>query len=276
MKKRILEKMMDIRSNNLNTTTLIDDTQSNEFLTTLIDGIKKYSKLLQKSQLATGKINSRYIFKIEDDSNVIKLLDDESPVTRTDIVSSWDCEPKTLGLGIKVPKLVSLFYDNNIDELLKNILYKPFTKSIEKNVISGSYFDKPLFSTTNIITGTKDFDGLLKLVRELKDNYDDGCIVGNSSVVSEIIDTIDRESYLTEYLLNGTIEGVQIVSTKDCPESVNDKFLVGFDPNKICLLLVPQLEVKKLSTVGSIDNFFHIYGFVNGGDVFNTSIGMKE
>jgi HK97 family phage major capsid protein len=276
MNKRILERMLDIRSNNLNTTTLIDDTQSNEFLTTLIDGIRKYSKLLQKSQLIPGKNNSRYIFKIEDDSNVIELLGDESPVTRTDIVSSWECNPKPLGLEIKVPKLVSLFYDNNVEDLLKNILYKPFTKSIEKNVISGSYFDKPLFSTTNIITGTKDFDGLLLLIRELKDNYDDGCIVGNSSVISEIIDTIDKESYLTEYLLNGTIEGVQIISTKDCPESVNDTFLVGFDPNKICLLLVPQLEVKKISTVGSVDNFFHIYGFVNGGDVFNSSIGIKE
>jgi hypothetical protein len=276
MNKRILERMLDIRSNNLNTTTLIDDTQSNEFLTTLIDGIRKYSKLLQKSQLIPGKINSRYVFKIEDNSNVIELLGSENIHTRTNIVSSWECGPNPLGLGIMVPKLVSLFYDNNVEDILKNILYKPFTKSIEKNVISGSYFDKPLFSTTNTITGTKDFDGLLKLVRELKDNYDDSCIVGNSSVVSEIIDTIDKESYLTEYLLNGTIEGVQIISSKDCPESVKDTFLVGFDPNKICLLLVPQLEVKKLSTVGSIDNFFHIYGFVNGGDVFNSSIGMEE
>jgi hypothetical protein len=276
MNRKILEKMLDIRSNNLNTTTLIDDTQSGEFLTTLIDAIRKYSKLLQKSQLVPGKINSRYIFKIEDDSNVIELLDSENINTRTDIVSNWECNPKPLGLGIMVPKLVSLFYDNNVDDILKNILYKPFVKSIEKNVINGSYFDKPLFSTTNTITGTNDFEGLLQLVRELKNNYDDGCIVGNPTVVNGIVDTIDKESYLNEYLLNGTIEGVPIISTMSCPESVNDTFLAGFDPNKICLLLVPQLEVKKLSTVGSIDNFFHIYGFVNGGDVFNTSIGLKE
>jgi hypothetical protein len=143
-------------------------------------------------------------------------------------------------------------------------------------VINGSYFDKPLFSTTNTITGTKDFDGLLLFIRALKNKTDDGSIIGNTSVINKIIDTIDKESYLNEYLLNGTIEGVQIISTKDCPEDADGKFLIGFDPNKICLLLNPELEVKKISTVGSVDNYFHIYGFVNGGDVFDTSIGLAE
>jgi hypothetical protein len=276
MKKRILEKILDIRSNNLNATTLIDDTQSSEFLTTLIDAIRKYSKLLQKAPLVPGKVNSRYVFKIEDDSNVIELLDSENINTRTNIVSSWACEPKPLGLGIEVPKLVSLFYDNQVEEILKNILYKPFVKSVEKCVINGTYFDKPLFSTPQTITGTKDFDGLLLLVRALKNKIDDGMVVGNPAVINEIIDTIDKDSYLNEYLLNGTIEGVPIISIPSCPEEVDGKFLAGFDPNKICLLLVPQLEVRKLSTVGSIDNFFQIFGFVNGGDVFNTSIGLEE
>jgi hypothetical protein len=276
MKKRILEKMLDIRSNNLNATTLIDDTQSSEFLVTLIDAIRKYSKLLQKAQLVPGKFNSRYVFKIEDDSNAIQLLDDINITTRTDIVSSWECEPKTLGLGIMVPRLVSIFYDDQVEDILKNILYKPFVKSVEKCVINGTYFDKPLFSTPQTITGTKDFDGLLLLVRELKNKIDDGMIVGNPAVINEIVDTIDKDSYLNEYLLNGTIEGVPVISTKDSPEEVDGKFLVGFDSNKICLLLVPQLQVRKLSTVGSIDNFFQIFGFINGGDVFNTSIGLKE
>jgi hypothetical protein len=276
MEKRFLEKMLDIRSNNLNPTSLIDGTQESEFLTSLIDAIRKYSKLLQKSQLVPGKPNSRYIFKIEDDSNVIQLLDDINITTRTDTVSSWDCEPKTLGLGIMVPRLVSLFYDNQVEDVLKNILYKPFVRAIEKQVINGAYFDKPLFSATNTITGTKGFDGLIALVRELKNTTDDGMIVGNPTVIDEIIDTVDKESYLNEYLLRGTIEGVQIIGTKDSPTGVNDTFLVGFDPNKICLLLLPQLEARKLSTVGSIDNFFQIFGFVNGGDVFNTSLGLKE
>jgi hypothetical protein len=225
--------------------------------------------------LVPGKSNSRYVFSIEDDSNAIQLLDNEQPVTKP-VTSKWECNPKPLGLGIEVSKLVSIFYDGQVEDIIKNILYKPFVKSIEKNVISGSYFDKPLFSTANTITGTKDFDGLLLLVRELKKTGDEGCIVGSPSVINDIIDTINKESYLTEYLLNGTIEGVQIIGMKDSPTNVNDTFLVGFDPNKICLLLIPQLEVKKISTVGSIDNFFHIYGFVNGGDVFDTAIGLKE
>jgi hypothetical protein len=280
MKKRLLEKMLDIRSNNLNVTTLIDDTQSPEFLTTLIDAIRKYSKLLQKAQLVPGKINSRYVFKIEDSANAIELLDNyppyDRPNTRTDIVSSWECEPKTLGIGIYVPRIVSIFYDDQVEDILKNILFKPFVRTIEKCVISGSYFDKSLFSTPQTMTETKDFDGLLKLVRGVKNSTDDGMIVGNPTVINEIVDTIDKESYLNEYLLNGTIEGVPIISTLSSPEDVDGKFLVGFDPNKICLLLVPQLQVKKLSKIGSIDNFFQIFGFVNGGDIFNTAFGLKE
>jgi hypothetical protein len=276
MNRKILEKMLSIRSNNLNTTVLVDDTQSGEFLTTLIDGIRKYSKLLQKSQLVSGKENMRYSFRVEDNSNIVMLNNDGTNInTPSNITSGWECNPSPMGIGIWVPKIVSLFYNNDVENIIKNVLYKPFVKNIEKNVINGG-FDKPLFSTTNTITGTKDFDGLLKLVRELKNTYDDSCIIGNPTVISEIIDSITKESYLTEYLLNGTIEGVQIISSVDCPESVNDTFLIGFDPNKICLLLVPQLEVKKISVVGSVENFFHIYGFVNGGDVFNTSIGLQE
>jgi hypothetical protein len=275
MNRKILEKMLDIRSNNLNPTTLIDDTQSQEFLTSLIDAIWKYSRLLQKAQLVPGKMNSRYIFKIEDEANVIQLLDDINITTRTDIINQWGCEPKALGLGIEIPRLVSLFYDNQVEDILCNILYKPFVRAIEKQVINGSYFDKPLFSTTNTVTGTKDFAGLLKLVRELKNKTDDGMIVGHPTVINGIIDTIDKEAYLQEYLQNRSIEGVPIISTVGSPENVDGKFLVGFDPNKICLLLNPQIEVRKLSTVGSIDFYFQIFGFVNGGDVFNTAIGLE-
>jgi hypothetical protein len=50
----------------------------------------------------------------------------------------------------------------------------------------------------------------------------------------------------------------------------------GNDPNKICILLIPNLEVRKLNKIGSIDYFFQIFGFVNGGDIFNSAIGLKE
>ncbi|MDR1286368.1 MAG: hypothetical protein LBK08_02045 [Treponema sp.] len=276
MKKRILEKMFDVRANNQTLTKMIDDTQKPEFLASLFEAIKKYSKLLAKAQLVQGNFNQRYIFKIEDDSSVIQLLDGGNINTEMNITSGWECNTKALGLGIMVPALVDAFYDNNVNSIITNMLYKPFTKSIEANVICGDYLDKPLFSTTNTITGTKDFEGLLQLIRKLKDTYDDGCVVGNSGVISGIIDTIDKEAYLNEYLLNGTIEGIQIISKYDSPAEADGKFLIGFDPNKICLLLIPQLQVKKISVVGSVEKFFHIYGFCNGGDVFNSAIGLKE
>jgi hypothetical protein len=276
MNRRIVEKIFDIRANNLIYTELIDDTQASEFLNSLIEAIKRYSNLLQKAKLVSGKFNTRYTFEIEDDANIIQLLDNGNIQTKYDIVSSWECAPKPLGLGIMVPKLVSLFYENDIENIITNMIYKPFVKSIESNVISGAYFDKPLFNTQNTITGTNNFEGLLKLVRKLKDTYDDGCIVGNNSVIEELIDTIGVESYFTEYLMKGTIEGVQIISNKNAPENVDGKFLVGFNPNKIGLLLVPQIQVRKISIVGRIDNFFHIYGCCNGGDIFNTAIGLKE
>jgi hypothetical protein len=279
MNRKILEKMLDIRSNNLNVTTLIDDMQSPEFLTTLMDEIRKYSRIFANAQLIPGKMNSRYVFQIEDDANAIQLLDNDNISTGTEVVVSWECTPKPLGIGLMVPKLTSIFLENNseetIENTLTNIFYRPFVKAIEKCVISGSYFDKSLFSNPQTIASTKDFDGLLQLVRELKNTMDDGMILGNPAVINEIVDTIDKEAYLNEYLLKETIEGVPIISTRNCPENVDDKFLVGFDTNKICLLLVPQLQVRKLSTAGSVDSFFQIFGFVNGGDIFGTAIALE-
>jgi hypothetical protein len=229
--------------------------------------------------LVPGKQNMRYTFNIEDDSNAIKVLTDTALTTRTDIVNKWECTPKPFGIEIMLPRLTNDFLeatsDESIEDILKNILYKPFVKQIEKQIINGTYFDKPLFNTTTTITGTADFAGLLSLVRALKDTTDNGCIVGNSGVISAIIDSITKDSYLTEYLLNHTIEGVQIISTKDAPAAVGTKILVGFDAVKLGLLLVPELEVKKFSILQSIDYYFQIFGFVNGGDIFNTAVALK-
>jgi HK97 family phage major capsid protein len=276
MNRKIIDKMFDIRANNTNSTSLIDDTQQKEFIVSLTDAIRRYSKLLQKAQLIQGKPNMRYIFMIEDDANVVQLLDDETIKTTHKISKKWECENKSLGLEILIPNLVESFYESNIENIITQVLYKPFVKVIEKNVISGTYFDKPLFQTTKTITGTNDFDGLLKLARKLKDTYDDGCIVGNSAVISGILDDIKKESYLNEYFMKGTIEGIQVLSTKDTPVNVDGKFLVGFDPNKIGLLLLPLLKVKKICLLEMVDRFFQIYGFCNGGDIFDTAIGLKE
>jgi hypothetical protein len=196
MNRKILEKMFDIRSNNSIHTPVINESQSKEFINDLISNIREYSKLLRHSQLVPGKPNMRYTFSIENDSNSINILIDKNITTRTDIVKKWECETKPFGIEIMVPKLTSIFMestsDESVEDILKNILYKPFIKQIEKQVINGTFFDKPLFSTSTTITGTQDFDGLLLLVRGLKNTTDNGCIVGNSSVMSTIIDTIDK------------------------------------------------------------------------------------
>jgi hypothetical protein len=143
---------------------------------------------LEKAHIQEGKLNSHYAFSIEDESNVIQLLGNESLQTSRKIDGLWDCTPKPLGIEVLISELTERFYNNDIlaEENIKNILYKPFVRCIERNVVTGTYFDKPLFSTANIITGTKDFDGLLQLVRESKNTTDDGCIIGNTSVINEV------------------------------------------------------------------------------------------
>jgi hypothetical protein len=272
---QFLEKMFSIRANK----TVYDTFEKDEGITlsSLSEAIRKYSQLLAHSQIVTGATGAHYYFNIEDDSNIIKLLGNELLAPAINIGEITDCVPKTLGLEIKVPAIQKYLYEDNEEEnILKNILYKPMVKCIEKCVIGGTYFDKPLFSTTNTITGTKDFDGLLKLARAIKDKTDNACIVGNTKTISDIIDTITNQSYLTEYLLNSTIEGVPVIATVEAPESVDDKFLIGFDKIKLCLLLVPELKIRKFSLHTEAEDRFKIYSFVNGGDIFNTAIGIKE
>ena len=211
---KFLEKMFSIRSNKQTYT----DFSNEDGITfnSLTESIRNYSQLLSHSQIVEGKTGSHYYFNIEDDSNVIKLLGDEPLGEPINIGGFWDCSPKSLGLEIKINSTLERLYmeKDNEESVIKSILYKPFIKCIEKCIISGTYFDKPLFSTTNTITGTKDFDGLLKLVRRIKEKTDNGCIVGNSTTISEIIDTITNQSYLTEYLLdlfNNAINAIMAV-----------------------------------------------------------------
>jgi len=274
---KILEKIITTRANN----TLLNNVASKndgEFYNNFIDFIRSESRLLQQSQITEGVIQQTNYYDIENESNYVSLLGVETIHNPIDITGRISTIPKPLGTQIKISK-----YDFDIDNLaddkqkmiLKNLLYKPFLKVLEKNIIGGTYFDKPLFETSNQITGTNDFDGLLKFVRVLKDKQDNSVIIANSSVVSSIIDTITKESYLTEYLLNRSIEGVKIIETVESPTSENGNILVGIDPTQICILLTPDIEVKKISVPGDITSYFQMFFFVNGGDVFNKSVGLS-
>ena len=273
---KTLEKIFTTRANNTVLNNVASKNDGN-FYNNFVDFIRSESRLLIQSQITEGVIQETNYYDIENDSNYISLLGVESIHTPLNPTGRISTTPKPLGTQIKMSKYNFDF--NNLDDknqelILKNLLYKPFLKMLEKNIIGGTYFDKSLFSTTNQITGTNNFNGLLKLVRTLKDKQDNSIIVGNSSVISNIIDTITKESYLTEYLLNNSIEGVRIIETIESPTSENGNVLVGIDPTQICILLTPDIEVKKITVPGDITSYFQLFFFVNGGDVFSKSIGL--
>jgi len=273
---KTLEKIFTVRANNTSPTPINTD---GEFYNNFVEFIKNNSNLLSQSQIIEGTIQESYFYDIENDSNFISLLGVESIHTPININERVSIIPKSLGAQIKLSK-----YDFNFDNLddknqeliLKNLLYKPFLRMLERNVIGGTdYFDKPLFYTSNKITGTNDFNGLLKLVRVLKDKQDNSIIIGNSSVISHMIDTITKEPYLTEYLLNKSIEGVKIIETVESPAIQYGNILVGINPSQINLLLTKDLEIKKISVIGDINSYYQMFFFANGGDVLSKSIGLS-
>jgi hypothetical protein len=177
--------------------------------------------------------------------------------------------------GVERAKYNTFFQTDGVkseEKFFEKLLYRPFMRSIEKNVISGNYFDKSIFNTTDIITGTNDFAGLLKLVRYLKNKNENNVVVVNPVIMAGIVNTVTNTAYLNEYLLNKKIEGVEIIESLECP---NTK-IVGVDPTKICLALSPELTVRKLTTVFTqyLDYIFQVYTFVNGGDVFDSAVVM--
>jgi hypothetical protein len=281
----LLEKIIQIRSNNTAARAVSGDNK--EFYNTFSEYIKNNSKLLSQSKIINGKQNSWYYLGIEDNSNVITLLGESNKfplnVQPKKLTGTIAISPKVLGIETKINRLAEDFYEKNntdIKEIMVNLLYRPFLKSVERCFLTGNYFDKPLFSTTNFVTGTNNFTGLLKLVRELKSRQDDNIIVGNSNVISSIfnsITTVANEPFLIEYLFKGTVEGVPIISTIEAPANAGGNILVGYDPTNVVLLMSDVLEVRKLndaSTNPTLNNY-QIFSFINGGDVFESAVALK-
>ena len=271
---KILRKMKEMRSGNVNPTVFDNE----DFYDSFVSYIKENSKLLSRAIIMeTEGIMTNSFLSIADSSNIITLLGNDALKPPTNIGKLITATPKVLGIETKIQS--SLYSESISDEEekrnIEKILLKPFLKSIEKQFISGNYFDKSIFKTTNTISGTNDFDGLLKLVRELKDKTDNGCIIGNSSVISGIVDTIDKDPYLTEYLLNKTIEGIPIIETIDAPANYNGKILAGFDLENIVLLLVNRLDMRKFSVVQDLNKYFQVFCYANGGDFFNTAVALE-
>ena len=264
--------MLNVRANSSPTIISSDG----DFYNSFVEYIRSNSELLNRCIIVEGNPQQNYYFDIENSSNIVY----EGVITNQyQRVNSFSCTPKLLVSEFGSNKNTQKVFFNGIDEnkekmILENIFFKPFLRSIEKNVIQGIYFDKslPQSSTTDTFTGTKDFDGLLSLVRKLKLKNQNNVLVIHPQVMFDIIDSITIESYLREYLMNRTIEGVRIIESL---ESVQTQ-VYGVDPTKICLIMSPELQIQKLSlSEHPLDYIYHIYSFVNGGDMFSTGIEMR-
>jgi len=266
-----VEKMFNVRANNTVPTIISSD---GEFYNTFIDYIRNNSKLLNQSIIVEGNPQQNYYFDIENTSNNVYEGEIKSKFKP---MNSFSCIPKLLvyEFGLSINSQKNIF--NNINEnkekqILENIIYKPFLRSVEKNVINGDYFDKSILSSTDIYTGTNDFNSLLKFIRLLKLKNENNVVIVNPEIMNDIIDTITIESYLTEYLLNKTIEGIRIIESLECLKT--DIF--GIDPTKICLVIYPELQIKKFSLIDfPTEYIYHIFSFVNGGDMFNSGYRMR-
>jgi hypothetical protein len=270
---KIYDKILEIRGGRNTYETEIYD--NNEFFNCMFDYIKANSKLLNESIIVKGNPRGLYTFSIEDDSNVIELLDNYKYENDKQILTRKEMKTKTFGIQVSLHKRPDMIGENEEAEILKDILYNPFMKKIEKHIIQGDYFDASLFNTENVIEGSG-FSGLIDLTEALNTKQDDSMIVGHPAIIDAIIQGIpaNKSAYLNEYLLKGTINGVPIVSTINAPANDNGKMLVGFNPKKICLLLATDLEARKVNSIG-LTYYYQFIIFVNGGDLFNTAMALK-
>jgi hypothetical protein len=268
-----LNEVFEIRANKADVTKLSKD-NNKEYFNKFSDYIKDNSELLNQCIIVEGNIASRYYFDIE---NTIVYEGELNPDIK--YVNDFNCTPKllcaefSLNISNKFNYMFSEIDEKSEFKNMRKLLFKPFMQAVEKNIISGDYFDKSIFNSSETITATNDFNGLLKLIRALKEKNEKNCIVVNPSVMEKITDTITKEAYLNEYLLNKTIEGVKIIENLNAPKNK----ITGFNPTQIYLLLVPNIQIRKFreANINNLDSIYQIFSFANGGDIFNTAISFN-
>jgi hypothetical protein len=268
-----IEKMLSIRSNNIIPTIISSD---GSFTDNFQNYIRENSRILNKSIIVEGNPQQNFYFDIENTSK--RVFEGNNITEQFKPMKDIHLTPKMLvsEIGMSLQSR-SIFFDTfgkksekKEEEFLKKIMYSPFLRSVEKNVISGNYFNKSIFNICENITGSSNFSSLLNLIRKLKEKNSENIVILHPSIMNKIIDSITKESYLNEYLMNQTIEGVDIITTLECP----DTKIVGVNPTEICLVICSEIQCKKISVVG-LDGVYQVMVWVEGGDLFNTSIGME-
>jgi hypothetical protein len=262
--KMILRKMTDMESGGTQQTDIFpQETFYNDFTTY----IRENSKLLKNAIICQGMPNSWAFYDIEPVSNTVTLLGSETLKTAVNVYKRNEFLPKNFGIEIILPNRAGDPDEEKENIIIENIIYKPLLNAIEKQCISGNYFHKSIFNTTNNITGNG-FNGLLNLAREIKHTTDNGMIVINPVVIENILDSTMPSEYKQEFLFNQTIEGMPVIQTIEAPLSN----AAAFDRKKIVFSLADNLSVKKFSVAGEINYYYHIFCMCNFSDLFSTSI----
>jgi hypothetical protein len=272
----IQNNIRSLRLNGLSQTIFDDDREADDNFFILVEELRKNSKVLNTASFIQGKPNAYYTFNINDTAEVITHLDSAETILASNAPAKLlPITPKGLAIQLRVDLLADIINKDNIEKILKGILYRPFAKAIEKAVINGTFFDSPLWNTDRTIEGQLNFDGLLTLARTISAETDQGYIVGNTSIINTIIDSMTDTAYKNELLLNGTLEGVKIIKTVNAPND-NEKKLIAYDASHIKFLMDSDILASKFKVLGEINVYYQFMIFINGGIISERCIGLVE
>jgi hypothetical protein len=268
--KTVLRKMSDMETGGIADTTIFPQ---KTFFENFTDYIRENSLMLKDAIICQGLPSSWGFVNMEPFGDTITLLGNETLKPAISVYKRQEFIPQALGVEITLPHRADDPDEIAENKIVENAVYAPLLKAVERQCISGNYFHKSIFNTTNItntISGTN-FNGLLSLARGIKHKTDDGCIVINPVILESILDSTMPPEYKQEFLFNHTIEGVSVLSTMEAPT----KNAAAFDRKKIVLSICDGLSIKKFSVAGNINYFYHIFCLANFADLFNTAIVLE-
>jgi hypothetical protein len=264
---KILRKIFCLNEKDLPAKEIFPDGM---FYENFSDYIRGNNKLLKESIICQGLENSWNTYNIEPTGDTITLLGSESLKPAVSVFNRGEFIPKSFGIEMKIPYRADEPDEKTEREIIENFIYKPMSKAIEKQCISGNYFHKSLFNTITTISGTS-FNGLLELARTIKNKTDNSSIVIHPVIMESILDSTMPTEYKQEFLFNQTIESVPVIQTIEAPANM----AVAYDRTKIVLSLTDELIVKKLSNLGDTNYYYQIVCLCNFADLFNTSIVLQ-
>jgi hypothetical protein len=258
--KEVLRKMNSLKENELTTENVFD---KNTFYENFSDYIRENSKVLKDAIIFQGKNNSVYSYDIDPVSNNIVLLGEQALMPSAKVFNRENFIPKSFGIQVSIPHRAdeNFILEETEKKILIQVIYQPLMAAIEKQCISGSYFNLPLFSTNNTINGSG-FSGLLELARAIKQKTDTGKILIHPALIESIIDNSMPEAYKNEFLMRQTIETIPVISTIESPINFENKMCVAYDSKKIVFSLCDEISIRKIQSL-DLNYHFQFFCFCN-------------